>query len=241
MFVRNAAAALLMTIALTGCTSQSISPMTQPTLVQRTQAMLDAVAKGDKTPWQENFADDSFYFDEKGKLHDKTSLVNDISPLPDGYVGSIAIANPKSHIEERVAVLTYDMDEALTIYGQKLGARYHATDTWMNRNGKWQIVASQVLRYYSDPAIGTVDPKHFRDYAGTYELVPGTTRVVTAAGNDLYMQRGERPREQLLPEVTDLFFRKGVEGRILFRRAENGRVSALVDRRNKEDVVWTRK
>jgi hypothetical protein len=35
-----------------------------------------------------------------------------------------------------------------------------------------------------------------------------------------------------------LFFRKGVEGRILFRYDAHGKVDALIDRRNNEDVVW---
>jgi hypothetical protein len=45
-------------------------------------------------------------------------------------------------------------------------------------------------------------------------------------------------RKKLLPETSELFFRKGVEGRILFRYAANGKVDALIDRRNNEDVVW---
>lgn len=49
------------------------------------------------------------------------------------------------------------------------------------------------------------------------------------------------PKEALLLESPDLFFRKGVEGRILFRRDEHGKVDALVDRRNNEDVVWKKK
>ncbi len=51
------------------------------------------------------------------------------------------------------------------------------------------------------------------------------------------MQRNGR-KEQLFPETCDLFFRKGVEGRILFRRDAAGKVDALIDRRNNEDVVW---
>ena len=42
------------------------------------------------------------------------------------------------------------------------------------------------------------------------------------------------------PEGSEIFFRKGVEGRILFRYADNGKVDALIDRRNNEDVVWRR-
>ncbi len=41
-----------------------------------------------------------------------------------------------------------------------------------------------------------------------------------------------------LPKAPDLFFRPGVEGRRLFHRGANGRVDALIDRRNNQDVVW---
>ena len=41
-----------------------------------------------------------------------------------------------------------------------------------------------------------------------------------------------------LPESCDIFFRKGVEGRILFRTGPDGKTDALIDRRNNEDVVW---
>ena len=33
-------------------------------------------------------------------------------------------------------------------------------------------------------------------------------------------------------------FRKKVEGRRLFRYSDNGKVDALIDRRNNEDLVW---
>lgn len=35
---------------------------------------------------------------------------------------------------------TMRMDETEIIYGQKMTARYHQTDTWMLRHGQWQIV-----------------------------------------------------------------------------------------------------
>ena len=232
---------LLLTIAVfVGCEPAKHPAITQEELVSRTQSMMDAVVPGDKRPWQQNLADDLIYFDEKGRLHDKTSLVNDVTPMPTGYSGTIKVVRPKTHIEGDVAILSYDMDETETIFGQNLTARYHATDTWMWRNGKWQIVAGQVLRYYEDPAVGKANPKVFADYVGTYELAPGITRTVTVDGAHLFTQRGERPKEELLPETSDLFFRKGVEGRILFRRGDNGKVDALVDRRNNEDVVWQR-
>ncbi|HET9695524.1 MAG TPA: DUF4440 domain-containing protein, partial [Terriglobales bacterium] len=210
-------------------------------LVRRTQTMFDAVTSGDKTPWNNYVADDVIYFDEKGHLFDKKSLVADVSPLPTGYSGSIKVKNVKSHIEGPIAIMSYDSDETETIYGQELHARYHTTDTWMNRNGEWKIVAGQVLRYYEDPAQGALDTSKFKDYTGSYELAPGMTLSVSADGNNLYMERSGRPKDLLLPESSDLFFRKGVEGRILFHRDVHGTVDALYSRRNNEDVVWKKK
>lgn len=232
----------LLTLGVAGLSScgPNHPHITQEELVRREQAMMDAIVPGDKTPWQEYLADDLIYFDEKGRLHDKNSLVNDVSPMPKGYSGNIRIVNPKSHIEGNVAIISYDSDESETIFGQELKARYHTTDTWLYRNGKWQIVAGQVLRYYEDPAVGKADAKKYRDYVGTYELAPGVTRTVTLEGDQLIGKRGERPKETLQPEAGDLFFRKGVEGRILFHRDERGKVDTLIDRRNNEDVVWKR-
>jgi hypothetical protein len=95
------------------------------------------------------------------------------------------------------------------------------------------------MRYYEDPAVARIDPRKFGDFNGTYELAAGQMRRVFSEGESLYVERNGK-REQLLPEGSEIFFRKGVEGRILFRYADNGKVDALIDRRNNEDVVWRR-
>jgi len=212
--------------------------ITQEELVRRTQQLMDAVVPGDKTPWKQYFADDALVFDEKGRKMDKVALVNDVSPMPKGYSGEIKVVRPESRIIGGTAVLSYDSDEVETIFGQRLTARYHSTDTWMYRNGQWQIIASQVLRYYEDPAIGDSDPKKLDLYVGAYELAPGVNMTVTKEGDHLFAERTGRLREQLLPETEGLFFRKNVEGRRLFHLGPNGKVDTLIDRRNNEDVIW---
>jgi Domain of unknown function (DUF3471) len=164
----------------------------------------------------------------------------DVQPLPQGYSGSIKIVQPRSHIEGNLAILSYDLDETETVFGQRLKARYHETDTWMFRGGKWQIAAAQVLRYYEDPAPGTADTSKFPGYLGTYQLSPERTLTITAEDGHLYEQRNGRPREELIAEATDIFFRKGVEGRTLFGYGEDGKVAKLIDRRNNEDILWSK-
>ena len=212
-------------------------PITQEELVGRTQELYDAIVPGNQAPWKKYFADDCIFSDEKGRIFDKTKLIADITPLPAGYSGTIKIDNVQSRIIGGTAVLSYDVNETETIFGQNLTARYHVTDTWLRRAGEWKIIASQAHRYYEDPAIGKIDPKKFGDFIGIYELAPDQTRSVTAEGENLFVERKGK-KEQLFPETSDLFFRKGVEGRILFHYNENGKVDSLIDRRNNEDVVW---
>ena len=211
--------------------------ITEQELVRRTQELYDAIVPGDQMPWKKYFADDCTFSDEKGRTLDKSKLVADITPLPKGYSGAIKIENVISRIIGDVAILSYDANETETIFGQELHARYHTIDTWLRRNGQWQIIASQTHRYYEDPTLGKADEKKFPDYVGKYELAPGQTRTVTSENGKLFVERKGK-KEELLPESSDLFFRKGVEGRILFRHDNNGEVDALIDRRNNEDVVW---
>src|SRR6266851_4734561 len=188
------------------------APITQEELVRRTQELYEAVAPGNRAPWQKYFADDCIFSDEKGRTLDKPRLVADIAPLPLGYSGAIKIDKVQSRIIGDTAVLSYDANETETIFGQNLKARYHVTDTWLRRNGEWKII-------------------------GSYEVAPGQTRLVSAEGEKLFVERNGK-KEQLFPETSDLFFRKDVEGRILFHYDANGKVDTLIDRRNNEDVIW---
>ena len=208
--------------------------------MRRTQELYDAIVPGNQGPWKKYYADDCIFADEKGRQLDKAKLVADIAPMPKGYSGTIRVTRPASRIVGDTAILSYDCDETETIFGQHLTARYHATDTWMRRNGVWQIVASQAMRYYEDPALGRADPAKFAEFSGTYELAEGQTRKVFAEENNLFVERNGK-REQLFPESADIFFRKGIEGRILFRTNAEGKVDALIDRRNNEDVIWQKK
>lgn len=232
---------LLLLCAFATTRIASAQSITQAELVRRTQELVDAVAKGDQTPWKKYFADDAMFFDEKGRTMDKKALIADITPLPAGFSGTIKVEDPQSRIEGNVAIFGYVMNEVETVYGHEMHARYHATDTWLRRNGEWQIVASQAMRYYNDPAPGKVKASELKDYLGTYQMAPGKTVVVTQEGDKLFEQKGDRPKVELIPEAAPIFFRKGVEGRTVFERGDDGKVDKLIERRNDEDVVWKRK
>jgi hypothetical protein len=223
--------------ALAAAESRTIS---QTELVRRTQELLDAFATGDRTAWKVYLADDVMFFDERGKNMDKGAFLAALQPLPSGYTGSIKVVGATARFAPGVAILGYDGDETETVFGQKLHARYHMTDTWVYRKSQWKIIASQTLRYYEDPAKGNVAESLLNDYAGAYELAPAQTIIVTRLAGKLYARRGAGQPTELLPESPDVFFRAGVEGRRLFHRDASGHVDALIDRRNNEDLIWKR-
>ena len=222
--------------ALSGWAKQGA--ITQEELVRNTQELMDAVAAGNQAPFKKYYADDVLFSDEKGRNMDKAALVKDITPLPAGYSGTIKVVKPQSRIAGDTAILSYDLDETEIVFGQKMTARYHEIDTWMQRDGKWQIIATQVHRYYEDPAPGKADTSKFPNYVGTYQLSPERILIISAENGHLYEQRKGRDRQELIPEASDIFFIKGVEGRTLFGTDDGGKVVSLIDRRNNEDIVW---
>jgi hypothetical protein len=235
---------LLVIIFATTLVNAADVPITQDELVRRTQELCDAIVPGNQAPWKKYFAEDCIFADEKGRTMDKAKLLADITPMPAGYSGSIKVANVQSRIFGDTVVLSYDLNETQIIFGQEETARYHTTDTWLRRNGQWQIIASQAHRYYEDPAVAApsqlLNSQHSTSsLVGTYELAPGQTRTVTAENGKLFIERNGK-KEELLPEASEIFFRKNVEGRILFRYDANEKVSGLIDRRNNEDVIWRR-
>src|SRR5438874_4896208 len=181
--------------------------ITQDELIRRTQELYDAIVPGNQAPWKKYFADDCIFADEKGRILDKPKLIADITPLPAGYSGTIKVENAQSRIIGNTAIVSYDADETETIFGQNLKPSYHITDTRLQRNGNWQIIASQAHRYHEDPAVGKADAKKFADFVGAYELAPGQTRSVTSEDDKLFVERNGK-KEQLLLETSELCFRK---------------------------------
>lgn len=230
---------LLLAVLLPGVTTaaRAADPAVKTQLIETTQKLLDAIAPGDKAPWAKAMAEDCLFSDENGATMTKAKFLEELRPLPAGYSGHIKLENPQFIAASDTAVLTYDMAEEETVFGQELHARYHATDTWVQRAGTWQLLASQVVRLGGDPPAAQVSAELLKEYAGTYELAPSVKYVVTVEGGALWGERTGRKKEQLFPETRDVFFRKGAAGRRIFERSGNA-VVRMIDRRDGEDLVW---
>jgi ketosteroid isomerase-like protein len=236
-------AALLVAVLslLPGTASPAADPRVAAELKRATQELMSAVAPGNWAVW-EKYADDAvLYTAEDGRILTKAQLKEEFQPLPTGFSGTIDVVSSDVRQYGDTAVVGNEIQEHETVFGQKIEAGYHSTDTWIRRGGKWRLVASQVLVRLQDPAAAPVDPKIFDAYVGRYDLSPSVSYTVTREGDKLFGQRTGRVKGALLPETENVFFTPGApRTRKIFVRDANGPVTKMIDRRDGRDLVWTR-
>jgi ketosteroid isomerase-like protein len=108
----------------------------------------ESVATGDTTTIERILADDFVGVDPKGKFYKKAEMIADTREAPKHFVSN--------HLNE-VKVRFYGNTavaqghESWERRGGERG-RFVWTDTWVRRNGKWQIVAAEDLIAPEQPA-----------------------------------------------------------------------------------------
>jgi len=220
-------------------TQVSSDSATERELLNIAQELFDAIPLGNKAVWEKYVAEDVIYTDENWRILTKKQLVESLAPFPKGYSGSIRIANVQSRLTGDAAVLSYRALEEEYVFGQKLSPIYLVTDTYLKRDGHWQLVASHVSVLPSERQPLAVNPEHYPSIVGEYELTPGVTYTISLEDNKLMGQRSGKAKEELLPADENTFFPKGtVRGEKVFVRDASGRPTQMLDRRENNDLVW---
>lgn len=198
---------------------KSANAATEAELVRIAQELYDAIAVGNKLPWEKHVADDIIYTDENWHILTKKDLLDGLSPLPKGYSGSIRMASIQSRINGDAAVLSYRALEEEYVFGQKLTPIYLVTDTYFKRDGHWQLVASHVIVMPGERKSVVMNSNLYRPFVGQYELTQGVTYTIALEGEKLIGQRSGREKEELVPADENTFFRKGsIRGEKVFAR-----------------------
>jgi ketosteroid isomerase-like protein len=87
-------------------------------------------------------ADDIITTDPSGRVTDKAQDKLDLGS-GDFKFQSEELSDMKVHIYGSTAVAAGTNTLKGTYKGQNISGKYRFTDTWVKRNGKWQVVASQ--------------------------------------------------------------------------------------------------
>lgn len=207
----------------------------------RDQALLAAVTSGDRSVWDRAMSPDAIYVDEDGNITDKPGLLVQITPLPSGDAGHIAITDYTLHASNDLAIVVHKDSEVEEWHGQTLRANYITTETWRREDGNWKLVLSHVYVVAKSPPAIRVPVAELDGYVGRYQAGPDVIDVVRRDGDHLTIQDRKKRVKPFLVEAHDVLFVPGEPRfRDFFQRDANGRIAGFIQRREGEDVRWTR-
>jgi ketosteroid isomerase-like protein len=205
------------------------------------QALLDAIAPGDRAAWERALAPDAVYVDEDGQVLDRAAFLAAIEPLPAGLSGRISISDYSVRLHGDTALVVQKLDEREDYHGLPLRAGYLVTETWLRQEGRWRLALVHAYVVQPDPPATGLPAATLDDYVGRYAGPGGLVYEIRREGSGLVGGKVGGTARPLLAEMPDLFFVAGQpRSRKLFQRDAGHAVSGFVDRREGEDIAWTR-
>lgn len=175
-------AALLVAVALASAASDPNPASVQKQLRADDQALLDAIAPGDKAVWQRLLAQDAVYVDENGTVMNRAQFLAALKPLPSGSSGHISIVDYQAKIHGQVALVVHKDDERENYHGIPLHADYLMTETWIKEGADWRLALVHVYVVAKDPPAIKTPPAALAEYEGRYRAAPDLSYVIRREG-----------------------------------------------------------
>lgn len=201
----------------------------------------EAVRVGDKAAIERLALPEMILVNRDGRTYNRQQLMDELVPPRPGYDLRFTLLEPTLLHQGDVAVLSYVLDEYLTIYGVDVSTEYRNNFTFFRRDGAWKLALFEYFERPVDPTVIAVEPASYEPLVGTYEIGPGHwVTEIRREGDRLVSSRDGGPARELQPFAPDRFFYPGVEGEIFFVRDGGGRVTGMVFRRNFKDIPYRR-
>lgn len=204
------------------------------------QALMDAVAVGDKAVWDRVLDPSCVVTSEEGLVVTKQQLLADLRPLPAGLSGSIVVRDLTVQEYPAFAIVRYLADESESVFGQSLGVRYRVSNTYRRDGATWRMVASHTSVVTQDPPRQPVSAAGWPGLLGSYRLLPaGWTFTVEMRDGRLYGGRDPKNLRLMVPLTPTAFVVTGSLGEWLFV-VEQGTARRIVNLRKFAVLVWDR-
>jgi uncharacterized protein (TIGR02246 family) len=105
-----------------------------------------ALIAADQTELARIFADDYIQYDESGRRFTKQEIINNLTSGTIRYLSMLPTSRQIRLITDDVALVHGSEEDEVERSGRLFQVRYVYTDVVMKRNGRWQIVASQLAK-----------------------------------------------------------------------------------------------
>jgi len=190
---------------------------------------LGSIRRGEKATFDRIVAEDFIGTDESAKVRNKAQERELIQVPPSSIKTSLTNEDVQVRVYGNTAVVTGRIVVKIQPGGQAdISFQSRFTDTFLKRQGRWQVVARHYSRLPPERTVVKLDPKVYDGYVGQYELAPNLVYTVTNEGNTLMNQATGQPKFELLPESQFAFFIKDISALFIFMRGESGEVNQLI-------------
>jgi Domain of unknown function (DUF4440) len=105
-----------------------------------------ALIAGDLSELSRIFADDYIQYDEAGRSSTKQDVLSNLRSGAIRYVSMTSTGREIRLLDETVAVVHGSEEDEIQKDGTRFRVRYLYMDAVVKRNGRWQIVASQLVK-----------------------------------------------------------------------------------------------
>jgi hypothetical protein len=105
-----------------------------------------ALIAADQAALARIFADDYIQYDESGKAFTKEDVLTNLKSGAIRYLSMISTGRRIRLLTADVALVHGSEDDEVAQAGRRFQVHYVYTDIVMKRNGKWQIVGSQLAK-----------------------------------------------------------------------------------------------
>jgi uncharacterized protein (TIGR02246 family) len=92
------------------------------------------------------YADDYVQYDESGEIITKSGLIESLVSRKTRLIAMISTGRRIRILRDDVAIVHGSEDDIVEQAGRRFPARYFYMDVVVKRDGKWQIVASQLAK-----------------------------------------------------------------------------------------------
>jgi hypothetical protein len=100
---------------------------------------------GDGAALQRLLADDYTLVNSKGEVESKAGLIADYT-APDYHIDPYVVREPIEKVWNDGAVMGGVVTLSGVSGGQKFSVSFHFADVWARRNGRWQVIYTEVTR-----------------------------------------------------------------------------------------------
>jgi len=135
----------LLSLSLAAAQKASKTTSVEDQITELEQNWAQAVVKEGAASVDQYEADDIITTDPTGRVSNKTQDKTDLSS-GDYQIQSEELSDLKVLVYGNTAVAAATNTMKGTYKRQDLSGNYRFTDTWVKRNGKWQVVASQYTK-----------------------------------------------------------------------------------------------